>query len=830
MDTMSYIIGRNSAGGGGTATTPSWSEVTNKPFETIGTGLTVTAGALEATGEATVDWSDVQNKPEFATVATSGDYDDLSNKPTIPQPTSVTVTQTLQSGTAIADIDVDGVTTTLYAPSGGSGASTWSEITSKPFSTVDTTTGLTIVNDTLMLETLDHVATIDYVDNQINSVTTTMEDDYAQKSDLATVATTGSYNDLEDKLEFWSGDGISLNQDENIENAYQFQIDEYDIGFQGKIETAAYEAGYRKPNDISYNDIQDKPSDVSEFYNDAGYITDSALIPYVESSDLASVATSGDYDDLINKPTIPAATSVTVTQTLSSGTAIADIDVDGVTTTLYAPAGGTAPTPNWTATSGQDGFILNKPRVYSGTFTDYRKGIILCDTSNQCTGVFAVAEGTDNTASGGTAHAEGSNNTASGAQSHAEGKYTTASSSYAHAEGFYSTASAFGSHAEGQNTTASSSCQHAQGKYNIADSNNLYADIVGNGDSHTHSNAEATDWSGNKFLAGDVYTNVTDWTDPINHSTKLVSGSIVGITNTLSTGTSIADIDIDGVTTTLYAPAGGSGGSTAWADITGKPNINSGTGTSSIIMGDTCVASMSYGVAQGRNTTAKSWAHAEGYDTLADTSYSHAEGERTEARGTASHTEGHYSVAYGNYSHAEGHETITGSIYQHAQGKYNIRDNDSQYADIVGNGTLSHRNNAEATDWNGNKYLAGNIYLGVTNWATPTIGGTVAKIPKEVDFNYARGHNGVYDINGYYTEAEDALANQGYDSQGNPEFLGIHADYSFHYTETVDNGNMYWWSVDSADAVQNPDYNPDGGDEPDPEEPDPSEVPDEGEL
>ena len=41
---------------------------------------------------------------------------------------------------------------------------------------------------------------------------------------------------------------------------------------------------------------------------------------------------------------------------------------------------------------------------------------------------------------------------------------------------------------------------------------------------------------------------------------------------------------------------------------------------------------------------------------------------------------------------------------------------------------------------------------------------------------------------------------------------------------------MYWWSVDSADAVQNPDYNPDGGDEPDPEEPDPSEVPDEGEL
>ena len=31
-----------------------------------------------------IDWSKVQNKPNFADVATSGDYNDLSNKPTIP--------------------------------------------------------------------------------------------------------------------------------------------------------------------------------------------------------------------------------------------------------------------------------------------------------------------------------------------------------------------------------------------------------------------------------------------------------------------------------------------------------------------------------------------------------------------------------------------------------------------------------------------------------------------------------------------------------------------------------------------------------------------------
>ena len=32
-----------------------------------------------------VEWDNVLNKPTFATVATSGSYNDLSNKPTIPK-------------------------------------------------------------------------------------------------------------------------------------------------------------------------------------------------------------------------------------------------------------------------------------------------------------------------------------------------------------------------------------------------------------------------------------------------------------------------------------------------------------------------------------------------------------------------------------------------------------------------------------------------------------------------------------------------------------------------------------------------------------------------
>lgn len=53
----------------------------------IGSGLSINQGVLSANGGGvadSVDWSKVQNKPDFATVATSGDYNDLSNKPSIP--------------------------------------------------------------------------------------------------------------------------------------------------------------------------------------------------------------------------------------------------------------------------------------------------------------------------------------------------------------------------------------------------------------------------------------------------------------------------------------------------------------------------------------------------------------------------------------------------------------------------------------------------------------------------------------------------------------------------------------------------------------------------
>ena len=58
----------------------------------------------------------------------------------------------------------------------------------------------------------------------------------------------------------------------------------------------------------SYNDLTNKPTiptATSSLTNDSGFITTSALSGYALSSSLATVATSGSYNDLTNKPTIP---------------------------------------------------------------------------------------------------------------------------------------------------------------------------------------------------------------------------------------------------------------------------------------------------------------------------------------------------------------------------------------------------------------------------------------------------------------------------------------------------------------------------------------------
>ena len=133
--------------------------------------------------------------------------------------------------------------------------------------------------------------------------------------------------------------------------------------------------------------------------------------------------------------------------------------------------------------------------------------------------------------------------------------------------------------------------------------------------------------------------------------------------------------------------------------------------------GISTTASGKYSHAEGKSTIATGdYSHAEGSTTTASGNYSHAEGTGTIASKNSTHAEGQGTEANGIISHAEGNSTIANGENQHVQGKYNIEDTSSQYAHIVGNGSLSSaRSNAHTLDWSGNAWFSGDVYTGSTS-------------------------------------------------------------------------------------------------------------------
>lgn len=102
------------------------------------------------------------------------------------------------------------------------------------------------------------------------------------------------------------------------------------------------------------------PTATSDLTNDSGFLTAHQDISgKANIADLATVATSGNYNDLSNKPTIPAA--VSVTNTLSSGTRVATING----TDVYAPTGGGNVEIEQVIESGTELAIINGTSIYA---------------------------------------------------------------------------------------------------------------------------------------------------------------------------------------------------------------------------------------------------------------------------------------------------------------------------------------------------------------------------------------------------------------------------------------------------------------------------------
>ena len=249
----------------------------------VGSGLSITDGVLSATGGGTadsVDWSKIQNKPNFANVATSGDYNDLSNKPTIPS--------------------VEGLASEAY------------------------------VNEKVAAIVIPEVPTkVSELENDKGYLTEHQSlEGYAKTADLAQVAKTGSYNDLIDKPTIPSTTGL----------ATETYVDDK----------------------IAEIDIPTVPTKVSAFTNDAGYLTEhQSLIEYAKKTDIpapytlptASTSTLGGVK--VDGNTITIADGVISSVGGSGGSEpekyIKDASVNGNTLTLtkkddtqvaFTPSGG----------------------------------------------------------------------------------------------------------------------------------------------------------------------------------------------------------------------------------------------------------------------------------------------------------------------------------------------------------------------------------------------------------------------------------------------------------------------------------------------------------
>lgn len=59
---------------------------TNSVWLNKGTAKYFNNGEWTAIGNDSIEWDNIKDKPEFSKVATSGNYNDLLNKPTIPSP------------------------------------------------------------------------------------------------------------------------------------------------------------------------------------------------------------------------------------------------------------------------------------------------------------------------------------------------------------------------------------------------------------------------------------------------------------------------------------------------------------------------------------------------------------------------------------------------------------------------------------------------------------------------------------------------------------------------------------------------------------------------
>lgn len=264
---------------------------------------------VNADWDATSGVSEILHKPNLATVATTGNYSDLQNLPTIP------AAQVNSDWTATS-----GISEILHKPT------TKRVVAGANVTITETADTFEISAPSFAQEPADWDATSG-VSEILNKPDLSI---YAETANLATVATTGSYDDLVNKPAIPQA---QVNSDWNASSGVT------EILNKPNLSTVATTG--------DYNDLVNQPSIPAAQVN-ADWTSSSGVSEILNKPTLAAVATSGDYSDLSNTPSIPTATS--------------DLTNDsGYITLSDVPAQVNA---DWDASSGVSA-ILNKPTIPS---------------------------------------------------------------------------------------------------------------------------------------------------------------------------------------------------------------------------------------------------------------------------------------------------------------------------------------------------------------------------------------------------------------------------------------------------------------------------------
>lgn len=222
---------------------------------------------------STGDYDDLLDKPSLATVATSGSYDDLTNKPTIPA-------AQVQSDWDQADSTaVDYIKNKPTIPPGVTVDQVYDATSANAQSGVAMAGALSGKQDTIAdLATIEAGAAAGAT--------------AVQPGDLATVATSGSYADLTGTPTIPAAPGTLDTDNSSAQTVSSSEA------LSGTVKL------HKVSKTGSYNDLLNKPSIPAAQVN-SDWNAGSGVAQILNKPSLAAVATSGLYSDLTGTPTIP---------------------------------------------------------------------------------------------------------------------------------------------------------------------------------------------------------------------------------------------------------------------------------------------------------------------------------------------------------------------------------------------------------------------------------------------------------------------------------------------------------------------------------------------